>query len=258
MGFFNRISTIFKSNVNAALDQAEDPEKMLNQIANEMQEQLVQVKQQVAAAIAQEKRLQKDYENEQEQANSWEQKATLALQRENEELAREALTRRNEHANIAAGYKEQWEKQKQAVVMLKDNLRTLERKIDEAARKKNLLIARQKRAKAQKAIHETMAGMKENSALATFDRMEQKVGDMEARADAASEMSELSRDPLEEEFAALGTGNVDDDLAALKAKLGGQSEEAAEGNPPGEQPTQPETGDNAEEKSSTALAVPDK
>ena len=265
MGFFNRISTIFKSNVNAALDQAEDPEKMLNQIANEMQEQLVQVKQQVATAISQEKRLQKDYESEQEQANSWEQKATIALQRENEDLAREALARRNEHANVAAGYKEQWEKQKQAVVMLKDNLRTLERKIDEAARKKNLLIARQKRAKAQKAIHETMAGMKENSALATFNRMEQKVGDMEARADAASEMSELSRDPLEEEFAALGTGNVDDDLAVLKAKMGGQSEETAaadsadvESNPSGDQPTQPETGDNNEEKPSTALAVPDK
>ena len=70
MGFFNRVSTIFKSNVNAALDQAEDPEKMLNQITNEMQEQLVKVKQQVATAIAQEKRLQKDYENEQEQADS--------------------------------------------------------------------------------------------------------------------------------------------------------------------------------------------
>ncbi len=221
MGFFNRVSTIFKSNVNAALDQAEDPEKMLNQITTEMQEQLVKVKQQVATAIAQEKRLQKDYENEQQQAEDWEQKATIAIQRENENLAREALTRRNEHANIAQGYKEQWDKQKQAVTMLKDNLRTLERKIDEAGRKKNLLIARQKRAKAQKAIHETMAGMKDNSAFATFDRMEEKVGDMEARADAASEMSELSRDPLEEEFAALETGNVDDDLAALKAKMGG-------------------------------------
>ena len=226
MGFFNRVSTIFKSNVNAALDQAEDPEKMLNQITNEMQEQLIKVKQQVATAIAQEKRLQKDYENEQEQAESWEQKATIALQREKEDLAREALTRRNEHANIASGYLDQWEKQRQAVTVLKDNLRTLERKIDEAGRKKNLLIARQKRAKAQKAIHETMAGMKDNSAFATFDRMEQKVGDMEARADAASEMSELSRDPLEEEFAALGTGNVDADLEELKVKLGGGQSKA--------------------------------
>ena len=88
MGFFNRISTIFKANVNAALDTAEDPEKMLNQITTEMQEQLVKVKQQVAVAIANEKRLQKDYENEREQADRWEQKATLALQKDNEDLAK--------------------------------------------------------------------------------------------------------------------------------------------------------------------------
>ena len=220
MGFFNRISTIFKANVNAALDQAEDPEKMLNQITTEMQEQLVQIKQQVAAAIANEKRLQKDYENEQEQADSWEQKATIALQKGNEDLAKQALARRNEHASIANSYKDQWEKQQQAVEMLKGNLRTLERKIDEAGRKKDLLIARQKRAKAQKAIHETMAGMKDNSAFASFERMEAKVGDMEARADAAAEMAEMSRDPLEDELAALQTDSVDDDLAALKAKLG--------------------------------------
>ena len=86
MGFFDRMSTIFKANVNSALDQAEDPEKMLNQITSDMQEQLVKIKQQVATAIAQEKRLQKDYENEQEQTDSWEQKATIALQRENEDL----------------------------------------------------------------------------------------------------------------------------------------------------------------------------
>lgn len=224
MGFFNRISTIFKANVNAALDQAEDPEKMLTQMTTDMQEQLVKVKQQVATSIADEKRLQRDYENEQAQADGWEQKATVALQKGNEDLARQALTRRNEHGSIASGYKEQWDKQKQAVGMLKDNLRTLERKIDEAGRKKNLLIARQKRAKAQKAIHDTMSGMKENSAFATFDRMEAKVGDMEARADAAAEMSELSNDSLEDEFAALETGDVDDDLAALKAQLGGSSD----------------------------------
>lgn len=220
MGFFDRVSTIFKSNVNAALDKAEDPEKMLNQITTEMQEQLVKVKQQVAAAIANEKQLQKDYEQEQGQAEQWEQKATLALQKDNEELARQALSRRNEHASTASGYKEQWEKQKQAVDMLKENLRTLERKIEEARRKKDLLISRQKRAKAQKAIHETMAGMKDNSAFASFDRMEAKVSDIEARADAAAEMAELEHDTLEDEFAALEKdGSVDDDLAALKAKM---------------------------------------
>lgn len=95
--------------------------------------------------------------------------------------------------------------------------------MEEARRKKDLLIARQKRAKAQKSIHETIAGMKDNSAFASFDRMEAKVSDMEAHADAAAEMSEIGQDSLEEEFAALGKGNVDDDLASLKAKLSGNS-----------------------------------
>ena len=220
MSIFDRVSRVFKSNVNAALDKAEDPEKMLNQITTEMQEQLVKVKQQVATTIALEKRLHKDSENAQEQAESWEEKATLALQQGKEDLAREALVRRNEHGSLAEDYKVQWEKQKVAVEGLKENLRTLERKIEEARRKKDLLIARQKRAKAQKLIHETMAGMKENSAFESFDRMEQKVTDTETRADASAEMSEMSQDPLEKEFADLGKGNVDDDLAALKAKLG--------------------------------------
>ena len=220
MSIFDRVSRVFKANVNAALDKAEDPEKMLNQITTEMQEQLVTVKQQVATTIALEKRLHKDYESSREQAESWEQKATLALQQEKEDLAREAIVRRNEHSSLAEDYKAQWEKQKASVEALKENLRTLERKIEEARRKKELLIARQKRAKAQKLIHETMSGMKENSAFESFDRMEQKVADAEARADATAEMTEMSQDPLEKEFEDLGKGNVDDDLAALKAKMG--------------------------------------
>ena len=220
MGIFDRVSRVFKANVNAALDKAEDPEKMLNQVTTEMQEQLITVKQQVATTIALEKRLHKDYENAREQAESWEQKATAALKQDKEDLAREALVRRNEHANLAEDYKVQWEKQKVAVEGLKENLRTLERKIEEAGRKKDLLIARQKRAKAQKLIHETMSGMKENSAFESFERMEQKVADTEARADATAEVAEISQDPLEKEFSELEKGNVDDDLAALKAKMG--------------------------------------
>jgi len=220
MGIFSRVSRVFKANVNAALDSAEDPEKMLNQITTEMQEQLVTIRQQVATSIALEKRLQKDCANEQEQADTWEEKATLALQKGKEDLAKEALVRRNEHGGVAEDYKAQWEKQKASVEGLKENLRGLERKIEEARRKKDLLIARQKRAKAQKLIHETMAGMKENSAFESFERMEQKVADSEARADATAEMADMNQDPLEKEFADLGKGNVDDDLAALKAKLG--------------------------------------
>ncbi len=225
MSVFSRISTIFKANVNEALAKAEDPEKVLNQLTIEMNEQLIDTKQKVAAAIADEKRLQRQYRETAEQAKGWEQKATTAVQKERDDLAREALARRNEAQQLADEYKIQWDKQRQAVDQLKEHLKALELKIGEADRKKHLLIARQKRAKAQKQIHETMAGMKDTSAFNTFDRMEEKVGDMEARADAAAEMADLEKDPLEEEFAALETkGNVEDDLAALKAKVGNENE----------------------------------
>jgi phage shock protein A len=220
MGIFSRVSTIFKANINHMLNKAEDPEKMLNQIVEEMNQQLRQTKQQVAAAIADEKRLEKQYKSEEEEAQEWERKAMLAVEKENDELAREALKRKNEHSSLATEYRTQWEKQKEAVEKLKDNLKGLERKISEAERKKNLLIAKQKRAKAQKQIHETMAGMRDKSAFEGFDRMEEKVADMEARADAAEEMAETEDVKLEDQFAELEKeGGVDDELAALKAKM---------------------------------------
>ncbi len=225
MSVLSRISTVFKANVNDALNSAEDPEKILNQLTVEMNAQLVDTKHKVAAAIADEKRLQSHYQEATDQAAQWEDKATTAVENERDDLAREALARRNEAQQLAGEYKTQWDKQRQAVDQLKEHLNDLERKIGEANRKKQLLIARQKRAKAQKAIHETMAGMKDSSAFDTFDRMEQKVGDMEARADAATEMADFENDSLEDEFAALEkTGNVEDDLAALKAKVGNGNE----------------------------------
>lgn len=225
MGIFDRISSIFKANVNHLLSKAEDPEKMLNQIVLEMNEQLTKTKQQVTMAIADEKRLEKQYKNEEIEAQEWERKATLAIQKENETLAKEALARRNEHQNLANEYKIQWEKQKQAVDGLKESLRQLERKIEEAARKKNLLVARQKRAIAQKQIHETMAGMRDGSAFESFERMEEKVLETEARADAAVEMAQTEEVKLEDQFAELEKeGSLDDDLAALKAKLSAGSQ----------------------------------
>ncbi len=224
MGLFDRISSIFKANVNHMLSKAEDPDKMLNQIVLEMNEQLAKTKQQVTAAIADEKRLEKQYKAEEEEVQEWERKATLALQKNNGALAKEALARRNEHQNLANEYKVQWEKQKQAVDTLKDSLGALQRKIEEAGRKKNLLIARQKRAQAQKQIHETMAGLKDSGAFDSFARMEEKVAETEARADAAVEMAETEDIKLEDQFAELEKeGSLDDDLAALKSKISTES-----------------------------------
>jgi len=222
MTFFKRISTVFKANVNHALTQVEDPEKILNQTILEINEQLMTAKQKVAGAIADEKRLQKQYQESGVQAKQWEEKASSAVQKDRDDLAREALSRRNEHQQLANEYNGQWEKQKQAVDQLKDHLQALQRKFEELSRKNNLLVARQKRAKAQKQMHETMAGMKESSAFDTFERMEQKVDETETSADAAAEMAEDSPNTkLEDELAKMEVkSSVDDDLSALKAKVG--------------------------------------
>ena len=223
MGILSRMKTVLKSNVNAALDSVEDTEKMLNQTVTDMQEQLVKAKQQVAVSIADEKRLERQYKENQTQVESWMEKARLAVQKGNDELAKAALERKTEYEGLASEYKSQWESQSASVEKLKASLRELERKIDEARRQKDLLIARNKRAKAQKQIHQTMSGMSTNAgAFDTFERMKTKVDEEEARAEAAEEMADVSGDAsLDKQFAELEKSGVDDELAKLKAQMGG-------------------------------------
>jgi len=223
MGILSRMKTVFKSEVNAALDKAEDTEKMLNQTVLDMQEQLVKAKQQVAVAIADEKRLERQYNENQAQAESWMEKAKLAVQKGNDELAKAALARKVEYEGLAGEYKKQWDAQKASVDKLKSSLRELERKIDEVRRQKDLLIARNKRAVAQKQIHQTMAGMTTNAgAFDTFERMKRKVDEEEAKAQAAEEMATNSEDAtLDKQFAELEKASVDDELAKLKSQMSG-------------------------------------
>jgi phage shock protein A len=221
MGILSRMKTIFKSEVNASLDKAEDTEKMLNQTVLDMQEQLQKAKQQVAIAIADEKRLERSYLENQQLTDQWMDKAKLAVQKGSDELAKAALERKVEYENLAAEYQKQWVAQKDAVEKLKVSLRDLERKVEEAKRQKDLLIARNKRAIAQKQIHQTMAGMATNAGVFnTFDRMKRKVDDQEARASAAQEIAEETGDTkLEKQFAELGKSNIDDELAKLKTQV---------------------------------------
>jgi phage shock protein A len=228
MGILNRMKTVLKSNVNSALDSVEDTEKMLNQTVMDMQEQLVKAKQQVAVSIADEKRLERQYKENQTQAESWMDKAKLAVQRGNDELAKAALAKKTEYESLASEYKTQWEAQKASVEKLKASLRELERKIDETRRQKDLLIARNKRAKAQKQIHQTMSGMSTNAgAFDTFERMKRKVDEEEAKAAAAEEMADSTGDvSLDKQFAELEKVGVDDELAKLKAQMGGTETKA--------------------------------
>jgi phage shock protein A len=222
MGIFSRIGTLIKSNLNDLISKAEDPQKMLNQIVLEMQNQLVEAKKQVATSIADEKRLKKQWDEQIELSKEWERKAMLAVRSGDDGLAKEALTRKAEHDHQQAEFGKQWQLQKDAVDKLKDQLRTLNDKIEEAKRKKNILIARQKRAEAQKAIQDTMRGLAENSAFDSFERMDQKVAQIEAESEASTELGgELAGDTLAQKFKRLegGTGS-DLALAELKAKMG--------------------------------------
>ena len=137
-------------------------------------------------------------------------------------LAKEALSRKAEHDHQQAEFGKQWQLQKDAVDKLKDQLRSLNDKIEEAKRKKNILIARQKRAEAQKAIQDTMRGLSDNSAFDTFERMNQKVEQIEAESEASTELGgELTGDTLQQKFKKLeGSSGSDMALAELKAKMG--------------------------------------
>lgn len=220
-GIFKRLSDILKANINDLLNRAEDPEKMLNQMLIEMREQLADAKRQVAVAIADEKKLRRQLDQQQAEAQLWEQRAMAALQKGNEELAKQALARRNTAGDLAKQFQEQWEKQAEAVEALKSALRQLNAKIDEAKRKKDLLIARAKRAEAQKQIQETLQGIGNTSVFETFERMEQKVLEREAQAEAAVDINkELSGLNLEEQFADIGATDVDADLEELRSRMG--------------------------------------
>jgi phage shock protein A len=196
---------------------------MLNQVVLDMQNQLVEAKKQVAVSIADQKRLEKQRDEQADLAQEWERKAMLAVRSGDENLAREALKRKAEHETHLTEFGKQAQLQKDAVDKLKDQLRGLNDKIEEAKRKKNILIARQKRAEAQKTIQSTMSGLSDAGAFDTFDRMSQKVDQIEAEAEAHTELGqELTGDTLQQKFKALesSSASTDDALAALKAKMG--------------------------------------
>jgi phage shock protein A len=225
MGIFDKLSLLIRSNINDLIARAENPEKMLEQVIIDMREQQTRAKQEVALAIAEERKLKSQVENEARQAQEWERRAMLALQQGRDDLARQALLRQQEYAERARSMHETWTRQAADTEKVKDALRQLQVRIEEAQRKKNLLVAKQKRAQAQKRIHETMAGLSDTSAFETFERMAQKIEHTERLALASAELSEeLSGDPLEKQFKALEAGNTSEDLEyrllEMKQKMG--------------------------------------
>ena len=220
MGIFSRIKTVVSSNINDLISKAEKPEKMLNQLIIEMNGQLIESKKAVAMAIADEKKLEREKDRQFALAKDWERKAMLAVNSGKDDLAREALLRKQEYDNAAAEYQKQWESQKISVEQLKESLRELQNKIEEAQRKKNLLIARAKRAEAQQKIQSTISNVSGNrSAFDAFDRMAAKVDQMEAMADASKELEDLNKDiSLDKRFAELEKSDTAADAMLLELK----------------------------------------
>src|SRR6185369_4113081 len=218
MGIFDRLSTMLRSNINDLISKAENPEKMLNQLVLDMRSQLAKAKQQVAAAIADEKRLQAQAEQEKKLAEDWEKRAVLAVQEGRDDLAKQALLRYNEHVQNAVQLHDTWVKHREETDKLKNSLRALNDKIEEAKRKKNILIARQKRAEAHKRIQETMGSISDKSAFETFERMAEQIEHEERKLLAAAEVNEdLSGDRLMKQFQAIeGKADADQQLLELK------------------------------------------
>jgi phage shock protein A len=222
MGIFNKLSTLIRSNLNDLIARAENPEKMLNQIIFDMRDQLAKAKQEVAVAIADERKLKAQAEEEGRQAQEWEKRAMLAVRENRDDLARQALGRQQEYAERAHQLYDTWQRQAEETDRLKESLRQLNAKIEEARRKKNLLVAKQKRAEAQKRIHETMTGLSDRSAFEAFDRMTQRIEQNERLALASAEVTEeLGTDHLEREFKRLEiTDSTDERLLELKRQMG--------------------------------------
>ncbi|MBW4657919.1 MAG: PspA/IM30 family protein [Drouetiella hepatica Uher 2000/2452] len=218
MGLFDRIGRVVRANLNSMVSQSEDPEKILEQAVLDMQNDLIQVRQAVAQAIATQKRTERQISQSQATAEEWYRRAQLALQKNDETLAREALARRQSYQDTANALKSQIEQQSTVVGKLKQNMVTLESKLSEARTKKDMYIARARSAKASQQLNEMLDRVGTNNAMAAFDRMEERVLQLEAQSEAIAELS--SGDAIEKQFKVLESGgNVDDELAALKAKL---------------------------------------
>ncbi|MGG6270051.1 PspA/IM30 family protein [Leptolyngbya sp. AN03gr2] len=216
MGLFDRISRVVRSNVNDMVSKAEDPEKILEQAVIDMQEDLVQLRQAVAQAIASQKRTQQQYNQAQTESNNWQQRAQLALTKGDETLAREALTRKKTHTETATALKTQLDTQSSQVDTLKRSLIALEGKISEAKTKKDMLKARASAAKAQEQLQGMVNNMGTSTAMAAFERMEDKVLQLEARSQAAAELAGAD---LEAQFRSLESGDVDLELEAMKQQM---------------------------------------
>jgi phage shock protein A len=200
MALLERVSTLVRANLNDMIDRAEDPEKMMKQVILDMRNQLMQVKTQVAIAIADQHLLEKKLKENHDAEAQWMHKAELAVEKQQDDLARAAIDRAMSYKGLAQNYAEQVADQKVQVEELKSALNKLEQKLAEAQAKADLLVARHLRSRTMEKASDARTGFAENGASATFDRMNHKVDRAEAISRAKTE---LVGEDIEDRFAKL-------------------------------------------------------
>jgi phage shock protein A len=201
MTLMARFHTIVRAEMTSLVARFEDPEKILHQLIVDMEEALADAKRGAALAIADEKRLGEDVAHHERETAFWRARAVEAARRGDETGARKALTESDRQADLARKFKAQHEQQKEDARKLRDAVQDLKQKIDEAKSRRNLLVARLKRSRAQRDIYRSLRGLSESSAFDAFERMDERVREVEAEAEAASELDEvLSQNGLRREL----------------------------------------------------------
>ena len=220
MGILTRIFNLFRATTSDLLDKAEDPGKMIKQMISDLEAQKKKAKEQMTEALALQKRLERDTEKDHQEAEKWEQKAILAVQNEKDDLAKEALTRKNEHLRRALDFEKQLEMHQNNADSLKESYQKMENKIDEIKRKQGLLSVKQKQAEAQEKIYKTIEGLGDTSGIMdTIERAEEKVENLQARAEAYQEISmESDQASLEKKFKELEHESPDMEMELLELK----------------------------------------
>jgi len=218
MALLERVSTLVRANLNDLIDKAEEPEKMLKQLILDMENQLLQVKTQVAVAMADQHLLEKKQAENETKAAEWMRKAELAVDKKQDDLARAALERHQSYTEMTVSFNEQLSNQRVEVENLKSALAKLEQKLSEAKSRIDLLIAQHRRSRAVTRASDAQLAAGERSTLAAFDRMKQKVLRGEAVSQAKSEMV---KDDLDGRLAKLEREDrIEQMLAELKARRG--------------------------------------
>jgi phage shock protein A len=215
---FERLANLFKAMVNALMGRMEDPAMMLEQTYQDLQSNLIQVRQAVAQAIATEKQLEQQLQKNKDQAATWQNRAAMAVQQGNDDLAKQALQRRQQYVQAATDLETQLKQQKDSTTTLRQRLTDLEAEVQKAYTKKQVLIARDKAAQATSKANEILSKTTASGAMSVIERMETKVQEREAKAAA---LNELSTDSLDKQFRNFeGKSDIDMELLALKQSMG--------------------------------------